>query len=245
MTDERVFDASLVIPAFRESSRLPKTIPGILDFIHQNDLNWEVRIVDDGSGDDTIEVARGFADAVDHVVAQAEPHRGKGGAVRAGMLAARAPLRVMCDADMSMPVSMVPRIIDALEAGADVAIASREAPGANRIGEPEYRHMMGRVFNGVVQVMILPGIKDTQCGFKGFRAEAADSLFRRAMVEGFAFDVEVLYLARRKGLRIEEVAIDWTHDDDSRVNAIRDTRRMLAEIARIRLHGLMGYYDGL
>ena len=238
VSDERVFDASLVIPAYRESARLPKTIPGILDFIHNNDLDWEVRIVDDGSGDDTLEVMRGFADADDRVVAQAEPHRGKGGAVRAGMLAARAPLRVMCDADMSMPVEMVPRLLHALESGADVAIASREAPGAPRIGEPEYRPLMGRV-------AILPGIKDTQCGFKGFRADAAESLFRRAMVEGFAFDVEILYLARRKGLSMVEVAIDWTHDGDSRVNAIRDTRRMLGEIARIRMHGLLGYYDGL
>lgn len=245
MDSERMFDASLVIPAYREAGRLPKTIPGILEYIHREGRDWEVRIVDDGSDDETLEVARSYAEQDDRVVAQAEPHRGKGGAVRAGMLAARAPLRVMCDADMSMPVDMAERILESLRGGADVAIASREAPGARRIGEPQLRHMMGRVFNGVVQVLILPGIKDTQCGFKGFRADVADRLFRGAMVEGFAFDVEVLYLARREGLRIEEVPIDWTHDEDSRVSAVRDTRRMLGEIARIRLHGLLGYYDGL
>ncbi len=244
MNSEHQFDASLVIPAFQEARRLPATIPGILDYIHANGRRWEIRIVDDGSDDDTLEVAREYAAQHDCVVAQGEPHRGKGGAVRAGMLAARAPLRVMCDADMSMPVSMVDRILDGLTAGADVAIASREAPGARRIDEPEMRHLMGRVFNGFVQVLILPGIKDTQCGFKGFTAGAAEALFRRAMVEGFAFDVEVLYLARRADLRIVEVPIDWTYDDDSRVSAFRDTRRMLGEITRIRLHALLGYYDG-
>lgn len=239
------FDASLVVPAFHESARLPRTIPEILDFIHRHDRAWEVRIVDDGSADDTLAVARRFAEEDVHVVAQAEPHRGKGGAVRAGMLAARAPARVMCDADMSMPVTMVDRLLGALRGGADVAIASREVPGARRIDEPELRHVMGRVFNGVVRTLILPGIADTQCGFKGFTARAAETLFRRSMVEGFAFDVEVLYLARRAGLRVEEVPIDWVHDSDSRVNALRDTRRMLAEIARIRLNGALGYYDEL
>jgi dolichyl-phosphate beta-glucosyltransferase len=236
---------SLIIPAYREAGRLPRTLPDILAFLDEHDLRWEVRIVDDGSGDATLQVARGFADADPRVLVQAEPHRGKGGAVRAGMLAASAPYRVMCDADMSMPVQMVPRLLTELARGADVAIASREAPGARRIDEPPHRHFMGRIFNSVVRVLAVHGIQDTQCGFKAFTAATAQRLFRASHLDGFAFDVEVLFLAQRLGMEIVEVPIDWTHDPDTRVSPGRDTRRMLAEIAKIRVNRRMGRYDGI
>jgi len=236
---------SLVIPAYCEAERLPVTLPIILQHIADNCLDWEVRVVDDGSEDGTAAAAQRFADADPHLVVQVEPHRGKGGAVRAGMLAATAPYRVMCDADMSMPVTMVPRLLQRLEQGVDVAIASREAPGARRVDEPAHRHLMGRVFNGIVRLLAVHGIDDTQCGFKGFTAAATEQLFRYAVLDGFAFDVEVLFLAQRVGLRIEEVPIVWTHDPDSRVRPGRDTRRMLTEIGRIRVNALTGVYDGL
>ena len=236
---------SLVVPAYREARRLPRTVADILRYVRERDLPWEVRIVDDGSPDDTLRVARDLARDDPRVVVQAEPHRGKGGAVRAGVLATVAPIRVMCDADMSMPVEMVPRLLERLEDGVDVAIASREAPGARRIGEPFHRHLMGRAFNGVVRALAVHGIDDTQCGFKGFTAEAADRLFRMAVLDGFAFDVEILFLAQRAGFRIEEVPIDWTHDPDSRVRPGRDTRRMLLEIGKIRLNAIAGVYRDL
>jgi len=238
-------EVSLIIPAYCESLRLPRTVPEITRYVRDNELPWEIRIVDDGSPDDTLAVALDLASEVPCIVVQAEPHRGKGGAVRAGVLASEAPFRVMCDADMSMPVEMVPRILERLRSGTDVAIASREAPGARRIGEPFHRHLMGRVFNGVVRTLAVHGIDDTQCGFKGFTAGAAERLFRIAVLDGFAFDVEVLFLAQRAGLRIEEVPIDWTHDPDSRIRPGRDTRRMLGEIARIRLNALRGVYREL
>ncbi len=233
---------SLIIPAYCEAGRLPRTLPDILAFLDRHRLDWEVRLVDDGSEDATLTVARDLAAGDPRVVVQAEPHRGKGGAVRAGMLAATAPYRVMCDADMSMPVDMVPRLLKKLFSGADIAIASREAPGARRIDEPAHRHVMGRVFNGIVRALAVHGIQDTQCGFKAFTAEAAERLFRASHLDGFAFDVEVLFLAQRSGMRIVEVPIDWTHDPDSRVSPGRDTRRMLAEIARIRVNRRLGKY---
>jgi len=220
-------------------------VPDILRYVRDQELPWEIRIVDDGSPDDTLAVARDLAQDEPRIVVQAEPHRGKGGAVRAGVLGSDAPLRVMCDADMSMPVDMVPRLLRRLREGVDVAIASREAPGARRIGEPFHRHLMGRIFNGVVRTLAVHGIEDTQCGFKGFTAAAAERLFRAAVLDGFAFDVEVLFLAQRAGLRIEEIPIDWTHDPDSRVRPGRDTRRMLTEIGKIRLNALRGVYRGL
>lgn len=236
---------SLIIPAFCEADRLPRTLPGILAFMDEHELRWEVRIVDDGSDDATLQVAQGFADSDPRVLAQAEPHRGKGGAVRAGMLATTAPLRVMCDADMSMPIHMVPRLLNRLTQGAHVAIASREAPGARRIDEPTHRHLMGRVFNGIVRTLAVHGIHDTQCGFKAFTAAAAERLFRASHLDGFAFDVEVLFLAQRMGMDIAEVPIDWTHDPDTRVVPGRDTRRMLTEIVRIRVNRRLGKYDGV
>ncbi len=238
-------EVALVIPAYREAARLPRTVEGILAHAHRERLDWEVRIVDDGSDDDTLAVARRLAERDPRVVAQAEPHRGKGGAVRAGMLATRARQRVMCDADMAMPVEQVQRLLDRLDAGADVAVASREAPGARRFGEPHHRHWMGRAFNAAVRFAAVPGVHDTQCGFKAFTAPAAERLFRCARLDGFAFDVEILFLARRAGLRVEEVAIDWYHDPDSRVHPVRDSRRMLAEIARIRLNDVLGIYEGI
>lgn len=238
-------EVSLILPAYREAARLPRTIDGILEYLDRGGRDWEVRVVDDGSDDDTLAVIQRLAAADPRVVPQAEPHRGKGGAVRAGMLAARARHRVMCDADMAMPVDQVERLLQRLAAGVDVAIASREAPGARRYGEPHHRHAMGRVFNAAVRIAAVRGIEDTQCGFKGFTAAAAERLFRRSLVNGFAFDVEILFLARRAGLRVEEVPIDWYHDPDSRVNPLRDTRRMLSEIARIRLNDALGMYQGI
>ncbi len=237
-------DVSLIVPAYREARRLPRTIPPLLAHIAERSLRWEVRIVDDGSDDGTADAARALGDA-GPVVVQVEPHRGKGAAVRAGMLAARAPARVMCDADMAMPASWIQTLLDRLDRGADIAVASRQVEGARRVGEPWPRHVMGRVFNGVVRVAAVPGIQDTQCGFKAFRGDVARRLFRRSIIDGFAFDVEILFLAHRAGLRLEEVPVVWHHDADSRISPLRDARLMLGEIARIRLNAALGLYDGL
>ena len=237
-------DTTLVLPAYREGARLPATIPSLMAFIDSEQMPWRVRIVDDGSDDNTVAVARTLCERYDRLDVQAEPHRGKGGAVRAGMLAAQTPWRVMCDVDMSMPAAMIPLLLARLADGAELAIASREAPGARRIGEPERRHLQGRIFNGLVRAALVPDIQDTQCGFKAFTARACQRLFSLSRIDGFAFDVELLFLARRAGMRIDEVPIDWYYDADSRVQTVRDTRRMVTEIARILINERRGFYSG-
>ncbi len=233
----------LVIPAYNEEKRLPRTLPGVLEHLRAAPYSWEVRVVDDGSEDDTCVVVESFAKDEPRLVLQREPHRGKGGAVRAGMLGSSAEFRFLCDADFSMPVHEVDRFLPPYLSGYDIAIGTREGPGAHRVGEPESRHVMGRVFNGLIQATLLPGIADSQCGFKCFTAAAAEALFPHQTIDGFSFDVEVLYLARRLGLDVVEVPITWYYDDVSSVKPIRDTYRMLKEVLRIRANHLRGLYQ--
>ncbi len=233
----------LVIPAYNEEKRLPRTLPGVLDHMRAATYSWEVRVVDDGSDDGTCEVVESFAKDEPRLILQREPHRGKGGAVRAGMLGSSAEFRFLCDADFSMPVYEVDRFLPPYLSGYDIAIGTREGPGAHRVGEPESRHVMGRVFNGLIQATLLPGIADSQCGFKCFTAAAAEALFPHQTIDGFSFDVEVLYLARRLGLDVVEVPITWYYDDVSSVKPVRDTYRMLKEVLRIRANHLRGRYQ--
>src|SRR5262249_51771934 len=150
-------------------------------------------------------------------------HRGKGAAVARGMLRANGAIRMMCDADLSMPAREIPKLLAPIAAGADVAIATREGAGARRIGEPYRRQLMGRGFNAMVRALAVPGLHDTQCGFKAFSADSAALLFGRTTIDGFGFDVEVLFIARQHGLRVAEVPIAWYYQASSRVSPVRDT----------------------
>ena len=235
-------ELSIVIPAFNEEARLPVTIPMLLEHLLSSGRSWEVLVVDDGSQDRTAEVVRDLAVAEPRLRVLEEPHRGKGGAVRAGMLAARGRYRFLCDADFSMPVLELDRFLPPYLHDWDVAIATREGPGAVRVGEPLHRHLMGRVFNSLIQALLLPGIEDSQCGFKCFTARAAEFLFPRQTVEGFAFDVEVLYLARQQGMRIVEVPITWHYMDASSVKPVRDTWNMGRAALGIRIGAMLGRY---
>jgi len=232
-----------VIPAYNEEARLPQTLPLAIEYLAATDWDWEIRVVDDGSADGTCDVVRGFAAQDSRVVLQAEPHRGKGGAVKAGMLASNAAYRFLCDADFSMPVEEVERFLPPYLGDYDLAIATREGPGAVRIDEPESRHLMGRVFNGLVTSLLVPGFADTQCGFKCFSGEAAEALFPKQTIDGFAFDVEVLFLARKGGLDIREVPITWYYMEASSVKPVRDTWRMFREVLRIRGNESSGLYS--
>ncbi len=222
------------MPAWNEEARLPETLPRAVAWLRAQPFSWEVRVVDDGSTDRTAEVVEDLARDEPRLLVQREPHRGKGGAVRAGMLASAARYRFLADADFSMPVEEVARFLPPYLQAADVAIGTREGPGAVRVGEPGGRHVMGRVFNTLIQALLLPGIADSQCGFKCFSARAADALFRDQTVDGFAFDVEVLYLARRQGFAVVEVPITWHYVEASKVSPVRDTGRMVREVLRIR-----------
>ena len=234
---------SIVIPAFNEASRIRPTLDQLRAHIPALVPSWEIRVVDDGSSDNTAAVVQEVTAIDDRVVLQKEPHRGKGGAVRQGLLGARGELRFMCDADLSMPVLEISRFLALVPEKCDVAIGSREGRGANRVGEPEHRHVMGRVFNRFVKTMVLPGLNDTQCGFKMFTARAVETVFPRVTIEGWAFDIEALYIARRQGLRVCEVPIEWHFRDQSQVSAVRDSFRMAKDVLRIRTNGGRGVYD--
>jgi glycosyltransferase involved in cell wall biosynthesis len=237
-------DLSIVIPAYDEALRLPRAVRDLRSFLDGYRLSTEVIVVQNGSRDATLQVAESAATEDPRFrVLDLGQQRGKGLAVRAGILQARGRLVLFCDADFSMPVDQIDRIVNALENGADVAIASREVRGSQRIGEPPHRHLMGRVFNFVVRALAVPQIEDTQCGFKGFQQAAAKDLFGRQRIDGWAFDVEILMLARRRGYRIAEVPITWVHDAASRVSPTKDTVRMVREILMIRRNLRRGTYD--
>jgi glycosyltransferase involved in cell wall biosynthesis len=232
---------SLVVPAFNESARLTATLERCIAWLESALPSWEIIVVDDGSGDDTRRVATEFSRREPRVRVLAEAHHGKGAAVRKGMLAARGDWRFFADADLSMDLSHLPRF---LAAGADVAIASREAPGAERVGEPLSRHLIGRVFNAVVRLLVVPGIRDTQCGYKLFTASAAERLFSVSRLDGFAFDVELLFLARRSGLVVKEVPVTWHHRPGSRVR-VATGMAAFGQLLTIRWNSLRGRYDAV
>lgn len=233
---------SIVVPAYNEERRLAATLETLCDYLRRQPWDWEVRVVDDGSGDGTAGIAEAFAAAEPRVVAQREPHRGKGGAVRAGLLAASGQYRFICDADLSMPIAELPRFLPPELREFDIAIGTREGAAARRVGEPIYRHLMGRLFNHIVRWLALPGIHDSQCGFKMFTAGAVAAVFPLVTVDGWAFDVEVLTVARAKGLRVREVPIEWHYRADSRLSMLRDGFGMFRELLRIRARAVSGRY---
>lgn len=245
-------DLSIVIPAFNESARLPATLSSIAEYITTRNLLAEVIVADDGSDDDTAERARAFTFNGQSIRVLRLAHRGKASAVQAGVLAAVGHTILFTDADLSTPIEFADDLLAALDSGADVAIGSREGNGATRVGEPGYRHMMGRVFNTIVRVVAVPGIHDTQCGFKAFRSRAAYDLFRRARLPGSSgptrgprvtgFDVEILFLARKRGYRIDEVPVYWEHATGSKVRPLTDSVRMFADVLKVRVNALRGLY---
>jgi len=233
---------SVVVPAYNEERRLASTLEALRAHLVTQPWDWEVRVVDDGSHDNTAGIAEKFALDDPRIVLQREPHRGKGGAVKAGLMAARGDYRFICDADLSMPVTELKRFLPPLAPEFDVAIGSREGKLARRIGEPAYRHAMGRLFNYLVQRLALPGIEDSQCGFKMFTSGAVAGIFPLTTVDGWAFDVEVLTIAREQKMTIVEIPIEWHFREESRLSMVRDGWRMLSEIALIRARRLRGLY---
>lgn len=234
---------SLIIPAYNEERRLPNTLQQVLAFLDSQAYSAEVLVVENGSQDRTLEIAQALASQDRRVQVLHTAVRGKGGAVRLGMLTARGSYRFMCDADLSMPIEQVNRFLPPALQGVAVAIASREAPGAVRYGEPHYRHWGGRAINLLIRLLALPGLRDTQCGFKCFSAQAAEDLFLRQKLIGWSFDIEILYLARRLGYPIVEIPIPWYYNPESKLNVWRDALRMTLDILQIRRNARRGLYD--
>jgi dolichyl-phosphate beta-glucosyltransferase len=233
---------SVVIPAFNEAARLPATLSAIERYLGDAALAYEILVVDDGSTDDTGARAAAAARGALRVLRN-ERNRGKGFSVRRGMLQARGERRLMCDADLSTPIEELPRLMRKLDDGFEVAIASRALDGAQvLVHQPFLRESVGRIFNLLVQALLLPGLHDTQCGFKLWSADAARDAFERSRIDGFSFDVEVLHLARRRGRRIAEVPVTWRNDAATRVTLLRGSAAF-ADLLRIRWNGLRGRYD--
>lgn len=245
---QRLF-LTIVIPAYNEEKRLPVSLEKIGRFLRKQSYLSEILVVENGSTDATSDVVRGFARSViesdPFTVELLHSAQGKGAAVKTGMLVGKGDYLFICDADLSMPIEEVSKFLPPqLAAGSfDVAIASREIAGAVRYNEPGYRHLMGRVFNFIVRSLIIPGIEDTQCGFKLFTRAAANDIFPYQTINGWGFDPEVLYIANSRNLRLVEVPINWYYMADSRVNPVRDTIKMLREVLRVRKNGRRGIYN--
>lgn len=237
-------EISVIIPAFNEENRLSATLPKIHEYLQGNFTTFEIMVIDDGSTDATRDLAGEFCDQYPEIrLISYGRNRGKGYAVRSGARAAQGKFILFSDADLSTPPEEADKLLAALHAGHDLAIGSRARKESNIIKrQPRYRMLMGKIFNRITRLLVLDGFGDTQCGFKCFRAEAAKDIFARCRINGFSFDVELLFLAKESGFSVREVGIDWLNDEQSKVNPLRHSLQMLVDLARIRLFAVLGYY---
>lgn len=225
---------SIILPAHNEETRLPETFKQVGQFVLTQSYAIEIVIVENASSDRTLDIAREFAGQHPNVLVIHEDRPGKGLAVKQGMLAASGEFRMFCDVDFSMPIDQIPKFLPPQLMDTDIAIASREAKGAVRYDEPQYRHLIGRVFNMMVWLLALPGINDTQCGFKCFSAEATRNLFPLQTIDGWTFDVEILAIAKQLGYKIIEVPVPWYYQPQSKVNVVRDFFKTAMELVKVR-----------
>jgi dolichyl-phosphate beta-glucosyltransferase len=227
---------SVVIPGYNEAERLPRSLEQVLPWLEQSGKTYEVVLVDDGSQDASLEVMRGWEARHPAIrVVYQKPNRGKGRALAIGVEVTHGDLVLTSDADFSTPIDELPKLEAALAAGADVAIGSRARPGAQiEVPQPLYRVIGGRVLNVAIQALALPGVWDSQCGFKLFKGDLARTVFGELQTDGFAYDVEVLWRARRGGHRIAEVPVVWRHKEDSRVSPFRHSFEILRDVVAMR-----------
>jgi len=231
-------DLSIVIPAYNEERRLAPTLERVQQYLREQEYRAEVIVVDNNSRDATAEVAARAGATV-----LKEPRRGKGAAVRTGMLAAEGEYVLFSDADLSTPIEEVEKLMSALKSGYDIAIGSRALPESNLpVRQPWYREMVGRAGNLLVRLMAVHGIADTQCGFKLFPRSIARRLFGAQRLTGIAFDMEVLFLAQRLGLKIAEVPVTWIDNPDTRISRVRDSADAIKDLIRIRITWLLRRY---
>jgi dolichyl-phosphate beta-glucosyltransferase len=236
---------SVVIPAYNEEDRIPSTIERVWEYLEGRSGGFEILVVDDGSDDGTGAVVREMGERLRNIrLLVNERNMGKGYSIRKGMLSARGELMLISDADLSTPIEEVERLMPFTGEGFDIAIGSRGLKDSRlEVRQPWHREGMGRIFNLIVRLLLIGGIRDTQCGFKLFRAEAAREVFGRAVVNGFSFDVEVLFIAVKLGYRIKEVPIKWLNSPASRVSVLRDPLRMFLDLLAIKANWRRGVYS--
>jgi dolichyl-phosphate beta-glucosyltransferase len=243
---------SVVIPSYNEAANVQRgVLDSVIAYLKEQDYSWEVILSDDGSSDSTLEELKAFSSRHPQVKVLANVHAGKGPTVQSGMLAAKGEWRLFTDFDQSTPIAELEKLWPHITK-ASIMIGSRELAGSTRDKEPWYRHIMGRGFNWLVQLLAIPGVFDTQCGFKLFSQESAEDLFSKMVVYGRqkerndaftgAFDVELLFLARKYGYRVKEIPIHWNHFETDRVNPLKDSVRMLLDILKIRAADFQGKY---
>lgn len=242
---ENIIELSIVIPAYNEEERITSTLESIDAYFSVNKRSYEVIVVDDGSSDKTTAVVSALASRLANLKIYTLPeNKGKGYAVRFGGLKARGELVLFNDADGATPIEEVEKLESALLGDFQIAIGSRAIfSESTSVSTVWYRKFLGRIFNRTINLLILPGIADTQCGFKLFTKDAAQRLFNAQKIERFAFDVELLFLARKFGYRIKEVPINWTNVEGSKVNLLTDSTKMLIDVLKLRLRYFLGAYS--
>jgi glycosyltransferase involved in cell wall biosynthesis len=237
---------SIVIPAYNESARLGASLEKVLSYVHAHGWDAEVIVVNDGSRDNTAEIVLNFM-AKDSMLKLLENpgNRGKGYSVRNGMLHAQGRIILFSDADLSSPIEEAPKLLNALEAGADIAIGSRWLQAETQTQrQPLHRQLFGRIFNLMLRVSLGLQFADTQCGFKAFKRAAAQAIFPLQKIERWGFDPEILFLARKLGFKVEEIPVVWGHSGGARINPVIDGARMFQEMLRVRWYSMTGEYDG-
>jgi dolichyl-phosphate beta-glucosyltransferase len=234
---------SIIIPAYNEESRLPSTLDEVGSFLVEQPYSSDVLIVNNNSTDRTKEIIQQYCEKYSFMQGLFEKKPGKGAAVQKGMLHSKGEFRFMADADLSMPIQELNKFLPPQLEGIDIAIASREAKGAVRYNEPFSRHLGGRLMNWMIQLFALPGLNDTQCGYKCFPAPIAEDLFQKQTLSGWAFDIELLFIARRRGYNILEIPIPWIYNNDSKVNAVQDAIKIIKDIRVILSNDKQGLYE--
>lgn len=238
-------DLSIIIPAYNEAERIGSTLEAISSNMDSRNVDYEIIVVSDGSTDGTENIVRNRADADKRIrLVGYSPNRGKGYAVRTGMLEARADDVLFSDADLATPIEYLQKLQRVARDGCDVVIGSRALKDSTITGwRPWYREFSGKVFNLIIRLLAVPGIRDTQCGFKYFKNNSAAKIFSAALLDGFGFDVETLYLARKFGLRVGEIAVHWENSPATKVSVLKHTLPMLIEVIRVRINDWKKRYE--
>lgn len=235
---------SVVVPAYNEADHIGKTLADIHGFLSRGQGDFEIITVDDGSSDETVKVVEGILQKLSNIKLIKNDHKGKGYSVKTGMLTASKDIILFSDADLSTPIDELGRLTKYLDDGHDIVIGSRALKDSDVIKKQRIlRRTMGKVFNLFIRMFLFGGINDTQCGFKVFKKEVAKELFRLQRLEGFCFDAEILYIAKRKGYSVKETGVRWINREGSKVSIIASPINMFCDIFRIRINGLRGLYE--